>query len=375
MAPGEAVEIHGVAFTPTADGTLRVEEVRERLGELVERLRALEAENAQLRERVEHVEALRRLAEATVIQASELARQIEAEARAQAEERLRACEEELAARRREFEARQAAEVEAFQARARQFQAALDAAQRTLAEALQAMGGAALTASAQPTPPAPTVPEASAPQEEPAPARPAAEPSPVALAEQPAQPPPAAAAEPVAETPPAMRPDEEASSPRVADAAAEEVVIDEQVIAERLAAIDAALAEIEPFAPAPASPQAAEADSTERTVALTDAPAAAGPDAAPAPLPASGEPDSARTIEIEMRPVRSFNELTRLTKVLGQIAPGAQPIDLSLPQHRAVFAVRGYTRAALVAQLRQGLPEATVRERDGGIDVLLEPTER
>ncbi|HLI28179.1 MAG TPA: hypothetical protein VKZ60_13985 [Chloroflexota bacterium] len=366
MAPGEAVEIHGVAFTPTADGTLRVEEVRERLGELVERLEALEAENAQLRERVEHVEALRRLAEATVIQASELAKQLEAEARAQVEERLRACEEELATRQREFEARQAAEVAALQARAHQFQAALDAAQRTLAEALQAIGGAVPGAVEAPTPSlAPAAPEASAPTDEPAVAQPAAEPSPLALGDEFAQPAPAAASEPIAEAPVAARPGEEALTPQLPDETSEEMVIDERIIAERLAAIDAALAEIEPFAPAPSGLPAAEADSTERTVALPDA---------PAPPLESAAPDPVRTIEIEMRPVRSFNELTRLTKVLGQIAPGAQPIDLSLPQHRAVFAVRGYTRAALVAQLRQGLPEATVCEREGGIDVLLEPTE-
>jgi hypothetical protein len=73
----------------------------------------------------------------------------------------------------------------------------------------------------------------------------------------------------------------------------------------------------------------------------------------------------------MRPVKSFADLARVTKLLGRIAPGAQPVDLNLPQHRALFSVRGKDSQALVAQLQEALPEARVVERAEGIDVLLE----
>jgi len=77
-----------------------------------------------------------------------------------------------------------------------------------------------------------------------------------------------------------------------------------------------------------------------------------------------------TIEIDMRPVKSFADLARVTKLLGGIAPGAQPVDLNLPQHRALFSVRGRDCEALAAQLAEALPEAKVVERQNGIDVLL-----
>jgi hypothetical protein len=77
-----------------------------------------------------------------------------------------------------------------------------------------------------------------------------------------------------------------------------------------------------------------------------------------------------TIEIDMRPVKSFADLARVTKLLGGIAPGAQPVDLNLPQHRALFSVRGRDREALATQLADALPEANVVERENGIDVLL-----
>jgi hypothetical protein len=76
----------------------------------------------------------------------------------------------------------------------------------------------------------------------------------------------------------------------------------------------------------------------------------------------------------MRPVKSFADLARVTKLLGRIAPGAQPVDLNLPQHRALFSVRSKDPQALAAQLQEALPEARVVEREEGLDVLLEGDE-
>mgnify|MGYP001190523123 CR=1 FL=1 len=377
MSPGEVVEIHGLSFTLTADGTLSVAEVRERVA-------ALAAENARLREQCGHVEALRRLAEATVIQASELAREIEAEARARADAMLRACEEEIAERRRQLAVQHAAEVEALQARARQLQEALDAATRTLAEGLQAVSGALPTVTAlvgnanaasteeeRPSdaserPPgsgaigaaawgdASEATATGADQPQATDAVPQVEPSPVARE----------ATEPFAETG-LPAPEEAASQSPAVDlwAEATELSEDARIRAERLAAIDAALAEIE-AEPAPGAP-VPETDITEKTPALEAQPLAASAVAA--------QQDS-RTIEVEMRPVRSFAELTHVTKVLGEIAPGAQPVDLSLALERALFAVQGHAPSELATQLRRGLPGAIVHEREGGLDVLLSSAE-
>ena len=78
-----------------------------------------------------------------------------------------------------------------------------------------------------------------------------------------------------------------------------------------------------------------------------------------------------TVEIDMRPVKSFADLARVTKLLGRVAPGAQPVDLNLPQHRALFSIKDRDKQSLAAQLQGELPEAKVVQRDGGIDVLLE----
>ena len=77
-----------------------------------------------------------------------------------------------------------------------------------------------------------------------------------------------------------------------------------------------------------------------------------------------------TLEIDLRPVKSFADLARVTKLLGRVAPGAQPVDLNLPQQRALFSIRGREPQALASQLQEALPEARVVEREGGLDVLL-----
>jgi hypothetical protein len=43
----------------------------------------------------------------------------------------------------------------------------------------------------------------------------------------------------------------------------------------------------------------------------------------------------------------------------------------LPQHRALFSVRGQDIQALADQLQEALPEAKVVTREEGLDVLLE----
>ena len=95
-------------------------------------------------------------------------------------------------------------------------------------------------------------------------------------------------------------------------------------------------------------------------------AAVAPDAGPSTLSRIGP----ATIEIDMRPVKSFADLARVTKLLGRIAPGAQPVDLNLPQHRALFSVRGRDRR----RWRRNCGGAAGREGRGaqeGLDVLLE----
>src|SRR5215204_1381590 len=138
MAAGDPMEIEGLHFTPTDDGTLSVDEVRQHLKSLQARLQSLEDENASLRRLGEHNDSLRRLAEssaeATVVRADELAAQIEEEARERAAGLLRDCDTDIASRRREFEEVQAAELAALQSRANQLQTALAAATHILAEA-------------------------------------------------------------------------------------------------------------------------------------------------------------------------------------------------------------------------------------------------
>jgi len=94
-------------------------------------------------------------------------------------------------------------------------------------------------------------------------------------------------------------------------------------------------------------------------------------AAPEPGPNTLSRIGPEMIEIDMRPVKSFADLARVTKLLGRIAPGAQPVDLNLPQHRALFGVRAKDPQALAAQLQEALPDAKVVERAEGLDVLLE----
>src|SRR5262245_9417213 len=78
----EALQIGGRSFETTADGHVRVDDVRRHVGELADRLASLESENADLRRQLDHVSSLQRLAEATVVKADDLAAEIEATARA-----------------------------------------------------------------------------------------------------------------------------------------------------------------------------------------------------------------------------------------------------------------------------------------------------
>src|SRR3954451_19660347 len=139
----QALEIEGLVFTVTGDGNLRQDEVRQRLGEGNRRLAMLEDETEELRGRLEHLNSLQRLAEATVAKADELAAEIEANARARADELLAACDEELADRRRRFEAETLADVQTARQRGEELQRALEGTLQTLARALQSAGAPAL----------------------------------------------------------------------------------------------------------------------------------------------------------------------------------------------------------------------------------------
>jgi hypothetical protein len=389
----EALQIGGRSFDTTADGHVRVDDVRRHVGELAERLAALESENAGLRRQLDHVASLQRLAEATVVKADDLAAEIEATARARADELVAACETEIAERRRHFEADQAADLATTRERVNQLQAALEGSVQTLARALQTVGGPAL----EMPPASPTAPP-------PKPFAPAAEWSPQ---------PSLASVPPLDEAPSSLPPVAMEAPPAAAreatgDGDEETAVADEQEEADdrdgaitHFRAVEApsdAMGQLAPPADAEAAapvaqprdePQVhADRAATRNTrrrawdAAPPESPAEALPPAAqPAEVPVTVPADPGtlggavarrgpETIEIDMRPVKSFADLARVTKLLGGIAPGAQPVDLNLPQHRALFSVRGRDREALAAQLAEALPEAKVVERQNGIDVLL-----
>ncbi len=389
----QALEIEGLAFATTGEGLLLPDDVRRHVSSLNARIASLESENGELRGRLDHLTSLQRLAEATIVKADELAAEIEATARARADELMATCERELSERRQRFEAEQAAELAAARQRVEQLQVALEGSVQTLARAMQAVGAPALE-----MPPA-RVP---VPPPDPSPAqRPYAAPPP---------PPDVGAGSPwgagegfglgVTEAPPgeppAAAPPEEASDgKRAGDGAPIPYVgLDTPFGAP---ASSTGVPEPGPAhgpAAASAAPEAREAEPTGggngREPAWPPAGAVEGKAAMPseprdeaavperaATVPADPGPPAAAvarrggdTIEIDMRPVRSFADLARVTKLLGGIAPGAQPVDLNLPQHRALFSVRGRDREALASQLADALPEAKVLQRENGIDVLL-----
>jgi hypothetical protein len=413
------VEINGLVFASTNEGHLLESEVRGHI-------EALQREIAELRARAEHVTSLERLAQATVMKADDLALEIEAEARRRVDQLTDACETELVERRRQFEAESSAQQAAAQARVAQLQAALEGTLQTLGRALQAAGAPALempAASAQPWT-APAGAAATSQQatdadwrHEPAGARPdAVSPSEdgphtyfgmgTGL--------PAADAD-VADGGLESEHDEpsfaadSADSPAVSQA---EAAADIGSFAEEreatAASAEAGWAEAagegvaEMAAPTGLEPDGAGSEdgapsegAAERggsgTYELTR-PTRPSPEPTPirptvvdraeneaAPVPADPGPNTLSrtgpaTLEIDMRPVKSFADLARVTKLLGRIAPGAQPVDLNLPQHRALFSVRGKDSQALAAQLQEALPEAKVVERAEGLDVLLEGEE-
>jgi hypothetical protein len=417
------VEMHGLMFASTGDGHLLESEVHQHLDALMERLEGLERENAELHGRLEHLDSLQRLAQETVIKADELASAIEADARQRADELVLQSETEMVERQRQFDANLAAQEAAAQARVTQLQAALEGSVQTLARALQAVGAPALemppasssawasSAATAQTPTAPANGQAAplvespslAPEPEaseftrfdmaPADALPAADdvtPAPASEAEVPVEP---AAADAdgaewahaipegasVAEEPPASgewRPPESPAaewdappqpatgweqSPLVEQLGAASPSENEAVSSPEAVEDDLELVPIEAEEPAPVAPVARD---------RADEPAAASPDAGPTTATGLSRTGPA-TLEIDMRPVKSFADLARVTRLLGRIAPGAQPVDLNLPQHRALFSVRGKDVQALAAQLQEALPEAKIVTRDDGLDVLLE----
>ncbi|HZS00870.1 MAG TPA: hypothetical protein VFE37_19280 [Chloroflexota bacterium] len=395
------VEINGLVFASTSEGHLLESEVREHV-------EALQREIAELRTRLEHLGSLERLAQATVVKADELAAEIEAEARRRADEIVQACEAEVGERRRRFEAETNAQQAAAQARVAQLQAALEGTLQTLGRALQAAGAPALEMPAASGPVAPSAAalDAAGPRLD---TNGRAEPAGSAVAAEDAS--DTRFGRAAVEGLPAAGEREDASarawgrgSERPADiaegggeaapaggaGAAEHGVGDEwrreapAAEARGAAAAQAEHAEGEDSGaaagrgdtgsgtfelarrgrqatePTPIRPLVAER-ATDESGATT--PAETGPTALSRVGPA--------TLEIDMRPVKSFADLARVTKLLGRIAPGAQPLDLNLPQHRALFSVQGKDAQALAAELQEALPDAKVVEREEGLDVLLE----
>jgi hypothetical protein len=415
------VEINGLVFASTSDGYLLEGEVRGHV-------EALQREIGELRARLQHVSSLERLAQATVMKADDLAVEIETEARRRVDELTEACETELVQRRRQFELETGAQQAAAQARVAQLQAALEGTLQTLGRALQAAGAPALEMPAASipawSPSAPAAPAnnpaldgngrdevvdqsagaaASAPEDEPYTqfGMPSAMP-PVAEEAAAAEAAPLPAEAGFALEPGADDDKEAAIEPEPAVAVAEPER-DEAASAER-AEEEWAEAAPEPMAEIAVS-EAPDADSTDdedgaRLISADDRigsgtyelsrPTRAAPEPTPirptvvdraddevaATVPADPGPNTLSrvgpaTLEIDMRPVKSFADLARVTKLLGRIAPGAQPVDLNLPQHRALFSVRGKDPQALAAQLQEALPDAKVVEREEGLDVLLE----
>jgi len=417
----QALEIEGLVFASTSDGSPGTEDVRRHVSDLKGRIAALEAENSELRQRLEHLASLRRLAEATVVKADELAAEIEADARARAEELRATCDRELAERRREFEAEQAAELAAARWRVEQLQVALEGSVQTLARAMSAVSSPALE-----MPPARNAlppPEVFTPAVEPDPYAPlgGGEPSPYASPG--GEPPPpwgeAAIADPWGAGEilgPSAREVPAAQAEAVPSADDGPAELEDRSSATFYANSEAPF-ELEPTAgrsdrsdrtpprDLPAGSDAAESGTAEPAPSVNGALAAwpadgeaesggslaqpaelDGTEKSPSDVPATVPADPGReaaavarrgpeTIEIDMRPVKSFADLARVTKLLGGIAPGAQPVDLNLPQHRALFSVRGRDREALATQLAEALPEANVVQRENGIDVLLGDDER
>jgi hypothetical protein len=138
-APRQPVEIHGQVFAVTSDGALLESEVRLFVDSLYQRIEALEADNAALQARAGHVESLERLAQATVIKAEELAKEIEAQARARADEYLLEYETELVERRRRIERDAAAQAAATTEQMLRLRTALETTLRALGDALQGAG--------------------------------------------------------------------------------------------------------------------------------------------------------------------------------------------------------------------------------------------
>ncbi|HEY7063261.1 MAG TPA: hypothetical protein VII06_17420 [Chloroflexota bacterium] len=400
------VEINGLVFASTSEGHLLESEVRRHV-------EALQQQVGELRSRLEHLDSLERLAQSTVMKADELAAEIETEARGRVDEMTLACETEITERRRAFEAEAAAQQAAAQARVTQLQSALEGTIQTLGRALQAAGAPALE-----------MPPASASSWSPpstATASPVAEgngqlDSSAAAVSSAVESSRVEAAEPGPNThfgadlaPPA---EDEAPSWRGTDEAAPEVVAveaaepsdgpaDERALAEADSAVQARDAQAKDALGEPWQSTAVDAEPAE-AVAESGVPRSqtfelsrrgrslgeptpirpsladqadeerAGPVDAPAEsAPTTLSRTGPMTIEIDMRPVKSFADLARVTKLLGRIAPGAQPVDLNLPQHRALFSVRGKDVEALATQLQEALPEAKVVEREAGLDVLLE----
>lgn len=421
MAIGpQPVEIHGLMFASTSDGRLLEGEVRRHLDAIMERMAGLERENGELRGRLEHVEVLQRLAEETVIKADEVAAELEAQARQRADELLLNCETDIVERQRAFDAELASQHAAAQARVAQLQTALEGSVQTLARALQAVGAPALemppasSAAWRPPPPGaiPSAAETAAngqvasaapaePTESPADVFGAQEEAPAAQEEvgftrfdMAAVDAPEATALDVTPAPtdtPNLEDRSVPAAPQTAPTEATNQPSADEPMPEDSEQIPAVSAVAESEAPA----SAAEPELSEPGAGEAPEPVPAAADAAPvqptapdrADEPAQQVPvDSAptastglsrsgpATIEIDMRPVKSFADLARVTKLLGRIAPGAQPVDLNLPQHRALFSVRGKDIQALAVQLQEALPEAKVVAREEGLDVLLEDGE-